>query len=49
MSKQNSIQENCIICNKLTPYTYDTPVNQRNNYIEAVGQLCACCSFEIYG
>lgn len=37
------MKDNCIICNKETPYDFETHISQRYGYIEGVGQLCRSC------
>lgn len=44
---ENKTPELCVICHKVTPYTFDTPINQRLYYYEGVGQLCEECYREI--
>ena len=36
--------EKCVICGGETQYTKDTPVDQRENFIEGTGQLCKECA-----
>ena len=38
----------CIICHKDTGYTFDTPIDKREGYIEGLGQLCWKCWIEHY-
>jgi len=42
-NKKVDVYELCIICNKETPYTTDTHINQRHHYVEGSGQLCCGC------
>ena len=44
---ENKTPELCVICHKETPYTFDTPIDQRRYYYEGVGQLCKDCYREI--
>lgn len=44
---ENKTPELCVICHKETPYTFDTPIDQRRYYYEGVGQLCRDCYREI--
>jgi hypothetical protein len=41
-------KENCVICGKETPYPKDMNIEQRDNYIEGVGQLCTDCYIDLY-
>lgn len=36
--------EYCVCCGKATPYTFDTPIDQREHYIVGAGQLCYECA-----
>ncbi len=38
----------CVICGKETEYTKDTPIDQRECYIEGAGQFCKECYALIY-
>lgn len=40
--------EKCISCGVETPYTINTHIDMRKNYIEGAGQLCAGCYEKIY-
>ena len=40
--------EKCILCGNLTDIQVDTPVKEREHYIETSGQLCRKCYFETY-
>ena len=40
--------EKCILCHADTGYTYDTPIEKRDGYVEGVGQLCWKCWIEFY-
>lgn len=42
-------KEYCILCHAATQYSIDTPINERNYYIEGVGQLCRKCYEENSG
>ena len=35
--------EHCVLCGKITPYFTDTPIKERDYYIQAAGQLCGEC------
>ena len=41
-------KECCVRCGKETEYTKDTPIDQRENYVEGGGQLCKECYALIY-
>lgn len=42
-------KEMCVMCKKVVPGVYkDTPVDQRDYYIEGGGQLCRKCHLSIY-
>lgn len=30
----------CVVCKIPTPYKTETPIEQRDNYVEGCGQLC---------
>lgn len=40
-------KDRCVICYAETPYTKDTPIEEREFYIEGCGQLCENCYQEI--
>ena len=40
--------DKCIMCDKKTPYTKDTPVDFRCFYVDCAGQLCGKCWEDIY-
>ena len=42
--KEKDQKEICVICQKETPYTKNTPVDLRRNYVEGVGQVCDSCA-----
>jgi len=42
------VKEKCVNCGVETPYTVNTHIDQRKNYIEGAGQLCSGCYEEIY-
>ena len=42
-------KEICVICKQETEYFVDTPINQRNHYIEGCGQLCSICWQDLGG
>ena len=35
--------ENCISCGKKTPYLKSTPIQERDNYVVGLGQVCSDC------
>ncbi len=37
----------CVICRNDTGIPTDTPIDQRENYIEGSGQCCAVCAARI--
>ena len=37
------MKENCATCGVETPYDFETHIDERNCYIEGVGQLCSKC------
>jgi CO dehydrogenase/acetyl-CoA synthase gamma subunit (corrinoid Fe-S protein) len=37
------MKENCATCGVETPYDFETHIDERNCYIEGVGQLCRQC------
>jgi hypothetical protein len=39
-SSKNDEYDKCVICGKDTPYTKDTHIDVRVNYVEGAGQLC---------
>jgi len=39
--------DKCVICGAQTPYTKDTHIDQRLNYIEGCGQLCSECAKKV--
>jgi hypothetical protein len=45
---KNSQMDHCIKCNKVTIYSKDTHVSQREYYVEGAGQLCPECWNKIY-
>ncbi len=52
MSKTNEIinnlneYEKCVICGTVTDVMKDTPIAERQEYIEGTGQLCQKCYFD---
>ena len=40
--------EKCIVCKNDTEYYTDTPIKNRQFYIETAGQLCQKCHYELY-
>jgi len=40
--------EKCVSCGGETPYAITAPIDQRYNYVEGAGQLCAECFKKIY-
>lgn len=49
--QKNQEKEKCVVrsCKKETPYTKETHIDGRRNYIEGIGQLCENCYQNIYG
>jgi len=45
--KNKTVYEYCVICHKKTEYLYNTPIQNRINYIVGCGQLCDKCYWEI--
>lgn len=41
--------EHCVLCGKQTYVRKCLPIEYRDGYIEAVGQLCRKCYSEVYG
>ncbi len=41
-------RERCVVCSQATEYAFDTPVSDREFYIEGVGQLCPRCYYDLY-
>jgi hypothetical protein len=41
-------REKCVSCGSETPYTINTPIDMRKNYIEGAGQLCDECYEKTY-
>jgi len=37
------MKDNCVVCGAETPYDFETHIDQRNGYIEGIGQLCNTC------
>lgn len=52
MEKESNLEEQekdkCVVCKRKTPYTKDTPIDERLYYIEGAGQLCKNCHERIY-
>ena len=42
------VYDSCVLCGKPTCYTKDTPIDERQEYIEGSGQLCPSCYRDIY-
>jgi len=40
--------EKCVRCGADTPYTINTHIDMRKNYVEGAGQLCEDCYNKIY-
>ncbi len=40
-------KDRCVLCWKETEYTKDTPIEERQFYIEGSGQLCEECYREV--
>lgn len=36
-------KEECVLCHEPTEYSYDTPIGERQFYIEGCGQVCKKC------
>ena len=43
----NSRIEKCVLCHADTEYTFDTPIDEREFYVEGVGQLCWRCQLKL--
>ena len=41
-------RERCVVCGKDTGYTFSTLIQNRQFYVEGVGQVCKQCFVEIY-
>ncbi len=39
-------QETCVVCGAKTEYARSTPIDERQHYVEGVGQLCPRCYYE---
>jgi len=39
--------ELCVLCNKETPYSTDTHIDERQHYVEGSGQMCEECWNEL--
>lgn len=37
------MMELCVVCQKPTGYTFETPIELRNEYVDGLGQLCPLC------
>ena len=48
LKNKKDAQEKCVVCGMETPYKYNTPINEREYYIEGAGQLCQKCHYELY-
>ena len=42
------MKDNCVTCDKETPYNIDDHIDMRIGYIEGAGQLCFDCYEEVY-
>lgn len=40
-------KEPCVVCHAVTNYSYRTPIQERNYYVEGVGQLCEKCYADV--
>lgn len=40
-------KDRCVVCYTETPYMKNTPIEEREFYIEGCGQLCESCYQEI--
>ena len=40
-TEEKDALERCVLCGKLTGVSRDTPIGEREYYVEAAGQLCA--------
>lgn len=47
-TEEKDALERCVLCGKLTGVSRDTPIREREYYVEAAGQLCAECFSKIY-
>ncbi len=41
--------ERCVSCGCKTQYLFNTPVSEREDYIEGIGQLCHSCYINLQG
>lgn len=41
-------KDKCVLCEKDTPYTKETHIDYRLNYIEGAGQMCEGCYEKTY-
>ncbi len=41
-------KDHCVLCGKETEYLKNTPVDEKNYYVEGGGQLCQECFSKIY-
>lgn len=50
ISAEDSKKERCVMisCGAETPYTKDTPINERKYYARGAGQLCEKCGEKYY-
>ena len=46
--KQQTCLDSCVLCGTATDYSSDTPITERNGYIEGAGQLCPDCYESLY-
>ena len=47
-SVREEVYENCVICNRLTDVRKDTDINDREYYINGIGQVDQKCYEEVY-
>ena len=47
-SGQGVQMEGCVLCRAPADYPKGTPISDRDNYIEGIGQLCATCYEDLY-
>ena len=46
--KREPQSDKCVLCGTTTDYLKDTPITERNHYIEGVGQLCTDCYEDLH-
>ena len=46
--KKDDKIDKCVLCGKPTDYSKDTPVYNRDYYVDGAGQLCPDCYKDLY-